>query len=210
MIYNLGPRSLHIYQVLREQILRREFVPGTKLPPHTELAVQFGVAPLTMRQVLARLESDQLVLRRQGRGTFVCAPTLVAVLIVEDNPEMRALLRTHITQAGYRAIDAATPAEGLAALESDPAIALVFSDVRVPTTEEGVAFIRLVRRRWPTLPLAAVTGFPADLDSLHGTAECPILILPKPIWAHQIAETLALVLNGPRHKGGSAHAETIE
>ncbi|HMA36031.1 MAG TPA: GntR family transcriptional regulator [Chloroflexia bacterium] len=195
MIYKLGPRALRVYNVLQARIIRGEFPPGTKLPPHTELAADFGVAPLTMRQVLGRLEEDHLVSREQGRGTFVRAQAVPGILILEDDSDMRALLRTHVTRASARPLPVATPAEGLATLEQDAGIVLILSDVRVPTKEAGVEFIRQVRRRWPAIPVAAVTGFPADLDELHGTAECPVLILPKPIWAHQIEETLALVLH---------------
>ena len=197
-IYNLGPRAQRVYDQLRERIAQREFVPGVRLPAHTDLATEFGVAPLTMRQVLGRLEDDGLVSRQQGRGTFVQAQTAPAVLILGDNPEMRALLRVHVTRAGYRAVTTSGPSDALAALESDPTIALIFSDVRVPTRQEGLDFIRTVRRRWPQIPLAAATGFPEDLAELLGTPECPILILAKPIWAQQVEETLDLVLRRPR------------
>jgi DNA-binding transcriptional regulator YhcF (GntR family) len=197
-IYNLGPRAQRVYDHLRERITQGEFPPGVKLPAHTALARDFGVAPLTIRQVLSRLEEEGMVSRQQGRGTFVQAQTPPAVLILEDNAEMRALLRAQVTRAGYRAVTAAGPAEAVAALESDPTIALIFSDVRVPTRQAGLDFIRTARRRWSQIPLAAATGFPDDLSELLGTPECPILILAKPIWLQQVEETLNLVLGRSR------------
>lgn len=194
MIYDLGPRANRVYTSLRDRILGGEFTPGMKLPPHTELATQFGVAPLTMRQVLGRLEEEGLVSREQGRGTFIREFTTQAVLIVDDQPEMRALLRIHVENAGHRAITGAGPEEGLAALESDPGIAFIFSDVRMPDKQDGIEFIRAVRRRWPELPLAVLTGFPDDLDELHGTPEWPVLVLSKPAWAHQIQEAMRMAL----------------
>jgi DNA-binding transcriptional regulator YhcF (GntR family) len=197
-IYNLGPRAQRVYDQLRERITQGEFAPGVKLPAHTDLASEFGVAPLTVRQVLGRLEEERMVSRQQGRGTFVQAQIPPAVLILEDNAEMRALLRVHVTRAGYRAVTTAAPAEALAALESDSTIALIFSDVRVPTRQAGLDFIRTVRRRWSRIPLTAATGFPDDLSELLGTPDCPILILAKPIWAQQVEETLDLVLGRSR------------
>jgi DNA-binding transcriptional regulator YhcF (GntR family) len=194
MINRLGPRSGRVYAALRERILEGELPPGTKLPPHTELAAEFGVAPLTLRQVLASLEEEGLVSREQGRGTFVRARTTPAVLIVDDDALVRGTLRERVTRAGYRAVEADGPPAGIAALERDLGIALVLSDIRMPATADGIGFIRAVRRRWPTLPLAAVTGFPGDLDTLHGTPECPVLILPKPFRASQIEEVLRLAL----------------
>lgn len=197
MANRLGPRSGRVYTALRERILEGELPPGTKLPPHTELAAEFGVAPLTLRQVLASLEEEGLVSREQGRGTFVRARTTAAVLIVDDDALVRGTLRERVSRAGYRPVEADGASAGIAAIEGDTGIALVLSDIRMPGAEDGIGFIRAVRRRWPTLPLAAVTGYPADLDSLHGTPECPVLILPKPFRSTQIEEVLRLALRQP-------------
>ncbi|PLS77582.1 MAG: hypothetical protein CYG59_23065 [Chloroflexi bacterium] len=187
-----GPRTQHVYDVLRNRIVRGELAAGAKLPPHLELAADYGVAPLTMRQVLARLEAEGFVSREQGRGTFVRRQATPAVLIAEDDAAMRSVLEEYIRRAGYRPITATVPADLLAHLTHDPSIALIFSDVRMPDQATGLAFIRSVRRRWPDLPLVALTGYPDDLSGLHGTPECPVLMLTKPFWPHQIEETLRL------------------
>ena len=214
MIYDLGPKAQWVYTSVRERILSGEFAVDSKLPSHTDLATEFGVAPLTVRQVLARLEEEGLVSREQGRGTFVRTQAASAVLIVEDGPEMRMLLATHVQRAGYRAIPVTSPAEGIAALQASSEIALVFTDVRMPDKETGINFIRAVRRRWPKLPLAAITGYPDDLTELHGTPECPVLILPKPAWANQIEEALrmAMALAPGRGRGhsGVLSSDTLE
>jgi hypothetical protein len=62
----------------------------------------------------------------------------------------------------------------------------------MPTAADGLAFIRTARRRWPELPLAAVTGFPSELDELADTPEWPILVLTKPVALAQIQEVLRL------------------
>src|SRR6059058_3341099 len=190
----LGPRARRVYTILRDGLLSGEFAPGAKLPSHTQLAAQFGVATLTVRHVLAHLEEEGLVSREHGRGTFARARTTPAVLIVEDDPLARTLLRTYVTKAGCRPIEASCPTEGLAALQQDRAIALVLSDIHMPGKQEGIGFIRAVARRWPEIPLAAVTGYPDDLAELHGRPECPYLVLAKPVWAHQIENVLRLVL----------------
>ena len=194
MIYNLGPRARRVYDTLRARIVGGELAAGEQLPSYVALAVQFGVAPLTVRQVLAALEAEGRVSREQGRGTFVRTPTVSAVLIVDDEPAVRELLSRSVEQAGFRAIAVEYPADALALLESERRLALVLSDVRVPTTRDGVEFIRTVRRRWPNLPLAAVTGYPADLDELLGTSEWPILVLTKPVRLSQIQEVLRLTV----------------
>jgi CheY-like chemotaxis protein len=169
MAWALGSRSRPVYEALRARILSGEWPAGLKLPSYATLAAEFRVAPLTLRHVLGHLETEGLVARALGRGTFVRAQATPAVLIVDDEPPVRALLREHVRMAGYRPAEAGVPAEALAALERDPAIVLVLSDVRMPDRAAGVGFIRTVRRQWRHLPLAAVTGYPDDLAELHGT-----------------------------------------
>src|SRR3954469_6626697 len=98
MIYGLGPRAQRVFTVLRDRISRGDWEPGTRLPSHRELAVEFGVAPLTMRQVLAQLEEQGLVSRQVGRGTFVRKTSLPSVLIVEHDATMGAFLADYIGQ----------------------------------------------------------------------------------------------------------------
>src|SRR5579871_1634598 len=127
-MYALGPRARRVYTLLREQL--RTLSPGVQLPPISKLAAEFGVAPLTVRQVLAQLESEGFLVREQGRGTFVRERATPAVLVVEDDVAMRRLFCEHVEGAGYRTVEATDPATGLAALERDAGIALVLSDVR--------------------------------------------------------------------------------
>ena len=194
MAYGFGSRSHRVYEALRERIRTGELVPGTRLPSHREMAATFGVAPMTIRQVLARLEQEGVISREHGRGTFVRAQTMPGVLVVTDEIPLRTLLCAHVTNAGYNAVEADGSAEAQSALQSEHAIAFILTDVHMPTREAGAAFISLVRQRWPHVPLAAVLHYPDDLAELHGTAECPVLILTKPIRAPHIQEILRLAL----------------
>ena len=194
MAYGFGAQSQRVYEALRDRIRTGELVPGTRLPSHREMAATFGVAPMTIRQVLARLEQEGVISREHGRGTFVRAQTMPGVLVVADEIPVRTLLCAHVTDARYNALEADGPAAAQSALESDHAIALILADVRMPTRAAGAAFISLVRRRWPQVPLAAVLDYPDDLAELHGTSECPVLILTKPIRAPHVQEILRLAL----------------
>lgn len=65
------PKYQSIYTNLRQRILDGEFPAGTRLPPQQQLADQFGVTLMTLRQALRALESDGLVWAARGKGTFV-------------------------------------------------------------------------------------------------------------------------------------------
>ena len=191
MAGSLGPRALRVYEALHHAIRSGELPPGTQLPTIPVLAADFGVSPVTVRNVQTRLEEEGLISREVGRGTFVLAPAPKSVLIVEDEDQARALVGEYVSTAGYRPLLASGPEEALGHLERDRTIVLVLSDIRMPLQTDGIEFIRTVRRRWPTLPLAAVTGYPDDLAELHGTADCPTLVVLKPVRRSQIEETLS-------------------
>ena len=197
MAFGLGPRASRVYESLYLRIASGELSPGTKLPAHTELAAQFGVAPLTMRMVLGQLETRGLVSREQGRGTFVRARTPAAVVLLTGDEALRERLSQQITDAGYRPLAVSEPREALGAIERDPTVALVLADLHLPDPEAGLAVVRAVRRRWPDLALAVITRSPADLAGLHGTREAPVLLLATPFSAHQVAELLRLALPPP-------------
>lgn len=65
------PKYIAIAEDFRTQIESGELKPGDRLPSFVEMRVQHGVAPVTVERIYAYLEKDELVIREQGRGTFV-------------------------------------------------------------------------------------------------------------------------------------------
>lgn len=65
------PLYHRIYVSMRQEIIGGAYVKGERLPAETTLKDRFGVARVTVRSAMARLESEGLVSRQPGRGT-VC------------------------------------------------------------------------------------------------------------------------------------------
>ena len=67
-----------LYAQVRERLMRRlvdgEWSPGMLLPSEMELARQLNVSQGTVRKALDSMTADNLLLRRQGRGTYVAEP----------------------------------------------------------------------------------------------------------------------------------------
>jgi GntR family transcriptional regulator len=67
------PKYLRIYADLRDRIAAGRLPAGSLLPSQRELASQFGVSIMTVRQALQLLADDGLMQARHGSGTYVAA-----------------------------------------------------------------------------------------------------------------------------------------
>lgn len=64
-------KTQRFYEELKERINSGKLCPGSRLPRETELAEAHGISRVTVRSALAKLESEQLIKRICGHGTFV-------------------------------------------------------------------------------------------------------------------------------------------
>ncbi len=65
------PLYTRIEFLIRNKILSGQYEPGKKLLKEEELATHFGVSKITVRNALSHLEKEGLIVRKQGKGTFV-------------------------------------------------------------------------------------------------------------------------------------------
>ena len=68
------PRYVQIRESLRADIARGTLEPGQKLLSEDELAGQYGVSRMTLRQAITDLIDEGMLYRRHGVGTFVARP----------------------------------------------------------------------------------------------------------------------------------------
>jgi GntR family transcriptional regulator len=66
---------MQIKALLEASLEAREWGPGAAIPSEIELAGRFGVSQGTVRKAIDALAADNLVVRRQGKGTFVATHT---------------------------------------------------------------------------------------------------------------------------------------
>jgi DNA-binding LacI/PurR family transcriptional regulator len=69
------PRYQEITNRFRERVRSGALSPGARLPSFAEMKEQYGASQATMDRVFALLEQDGLIVREQGRGTFVADPS---------------------------------------------------------------------------------------------------------------------------------------
>lgn len=70
------PLYNQIAESLLDQIESGKLAPGSRLPPERELSEMLGVNRMTLRQALHLLQTQGLLIRRQGNGTFVADPKI--------------------------------------------------------------------------------------------------------------------------------------
>lgn len=71
--------GIPLYIQLKEQLksyIQANFVAGDMIPVESELETMFQVSRITVRKAIDELVDEQIVVKRQGRGTFVLAPKI--------------------------------------------------------------------------------------------------------------------------------------
>src|SRR5208282_3263333 len=80
------------------------------------------------------------------------------VLIVEDEFLLRMDTADTIAAAGFEAVEAANADAAIEILESRLDIAVVFTDIQMPGSIDGLKLARAVRGRWPPIKIVATSG----------------------------------------------------
>src|ERR1700753_2150732 len=80
------------------------------------------------------------------------------VLVVEDEALVRLNARDHIEAAGFKVEEADNADEAIRILEANPDIELVFTDVDMPGSMDGMKLAHYVRTRWPPVKIIVTSG----------------------------------------------------
>jgi len=85
-------------------------------------------------------------------------PDRPVVLIVEDEPLLRLYASDTFEDIGYEVIEAANADEALVILESRADIRVLFTDIQMPGSIDGLKLARAVRDRWPPITVIVTSG----------------------------------------------------
>ena len=80
------------------------------------------------------------------------------VLVVEDDPLVRMVAAATIEDAGFETIEAVGAESAIAILEVRKDIRIVFADIHMPGSMDGLKLARTVRDRWPPIELILTSG----------------------------------------------------
>ncbi len=80
------------------------------------------------------------------------------ILVVEDEPIIRMNAVAMIEDAGYDVLEASNADDAITLLETRPQIRVVFSDIEMPGSMDGLKLIHAIRKRWPPAVLILASG----------------------------------------------------
>jgi two-component system, response regulator PdtaR len=109
------------------------------------------------------------------------------ILIVEDEFLLRMDSAEVIENAGFQVFQAGNADEAIAILTTRPNIQVVFTDIQMPGSMDGLKLARFVRDRWPPIKIVATSGLVRveDHDLPAGS-----VFLPKPYRGAEVVSAL--------------------
>jgi CheY-like chemotaxis protein len=109
------------------------------------------------------------------------------VLIVEDESLLRISGAEMVAEAGFDVVEAGNADEAIAILEARHDIHIVFTDIQMPGSMDGLKLARFVSDRWPPIKLLVTSGRVAIRE---GDLPKGGLFIGKPYTTPRIAEVL--------------------
>lgn len=148
----------------------------------TDIGVLF---PAVVRPMVAARPDDEPTVRLAGAGR--------RVLVVEDEPVVRAVTGRLLTQRGFEVVTAADGQEALEKFIADPAgFVAVITDLMMPRMN-GAELVRALRARAPGVPVIVSSGLSGEgEDALEAMGALGVTaVLPKPYTEAQLLTMLA-------------------
>jgi len=120
----------------------------------------------------------------------------MTILILDDEPVIREVLKTVLEKAGFAAREAASAGEGIERLSKEP-IDLLLLDLMLPD-RPGLDVLAEVRQRWPELPVVVVTAYSSVETAIAAMREGAFHYLPKPFRNEEVVHVVRQALEKRR------------
>ena len=193
------PKYLRIYDSLAERIASGQWSVGSALPSQRELADEFGVSIMTLRQALQLLADDGLIDTRHGSGTFVAARYSYDLghlrSFAADLTAQGAEVTTRLLAA-----DLLTPPEPVAARLGGQATVLALRRLRLVGGRPLVVQVSYLPIPLAGGPLAKSVPGPAELIRALGPGDRGLysVLAGHGLAVTSASETVTPVVLGPR------------
>jgi len=122
-----------------------------------------------------------------GDDTSGIARARPVILVVEDDTLLRMHALEMIEEAGFEVLEASNADDAIKLLEARMDIAVVFTDIDMPGSMNGLKLAHAVANRWPPIRIVATSG---HFQMHDGDLPEGGLFIAKPYLSQQILSTL--------------------
>jgi PAS domain S-box-containing protein len=156
---------------------------------HVKLYSERGHGTTVKIYLPRRVASDGAAAMTSAPAPAVIPHGMETVLVVEDDADVRRFSADAIAHLGYFVLQAADGRSALEIIESEPGIALLFTDIGLPGMN-GRQLADEAQRRAPGLRVVFTTGYARNAIVHHGVLDAGIHLLPKPFTIEGLARIL--------------------
>ena len=121
-------------------------------------------------------------------------PGRTTVLVVEDDPILRASTADELRARHYLVFEAGTAVEGAEILRASGGVDVVFADINLPGVMGGLSFAVWMRERYPEIPIILTSGVKTVGPALKGAGRVPFV--PKPYDLDDVARLIDETVSG--------------
>ena len=116
------------------------------------------------------------------------------VLVVEDDPDVRALTRTLLQSLGYNVLEAGEARQALRMIQANENIALLLVDVILPGGKNGPELSKEVLGLRPEIKTLYMSGYTENAILHHGRLDPGVYLVQKPFTKHELAAKIRRLL----------------
>jgi PAS domain S-box-containing protein len=152
----------------------------------------------TVRLYFRRLVAPGIADNFAPKSTMVVpAKEQETILVVEDEPDVRAYTSDILRELGYRVLEAGDGDAALSRIAAEPQIKLLFTDVGLPGAFNGRQLADEARKRRPDLKVLFTTGYARNAIVHHGRLDPGVDLIVKPFTYAGLAAKIRAVLDRP-------------
>ena len=122
------------------------------------------------------------------------------ILIIDDEADVREVLKIHLESGGYRVIEASDGEEGIKKMREGAnllQVGVIITDLRMPKVN-GIGMIEYLRKNAPSKPILVITGYPDPELAISLIKKGVKAYLIKPVEKDVLLEKVKKILASPQ------------
>jgi CheY-like chemotaxis protein len=155
----------------------------------------------TVKLYLPRAHTRIMAEEEDAKEAIARGATCEAVLVVEDDADVRNYSCETVRELGYDVLEAENGRAGLQLLDSHPEICVLFTDVGLPGGMNGRQLAEEARKRRPDLKVLFTTGYARNAIVHDGRLDPGVELITKPFTQAALAGKLRNIIDAARVPG---------